>query len=89
MSRTMSTTARPPCPGSRSLMNQAFSAKRLEIDIALEWMRRRRVKALGGRKVDRLRSGGRDIAARRVEMGVRGDLAVRSADQVEEDRLDH
>jgi hypothetical protein len=44
----------------------------LEIDIALEWMRRRRVKALGGRKVDRLRSGGLDIAARRVEMGVRG-----------------
>jgi hypothetical protein len=35
----------------------------LEIDIALEWMRRRRVKALGGRKVDRLLSGGLDIAA--------------------------
>jgi hypothetical protein len=47
--------------GEPMLLQERLEA--LEIDIALEWMRRRRVKALGGRKVDRLLSGGLDIAA--------------------------
>ena len=58
-----------------------------EVDVALERMQRRRVETLGRRQVDRLGAGRLDIAARRVEMRVRGNLAPGSADQMKQDRL--
>ena len=137
----MSTTGRPCWPGSRCLMNQAFSAKRQpstmnglpnrcassaasrmlarrsrltaarvvgdrdhdagdgvavlaeesleprEVHVPLERMRRRRVESFRRWQVDRLGAGCFDIAARGVEMRVRGNLASGSADQMKQDRL--